>query len=438
MAAGSLMTDRRALLKWVGALPWLGYFAGQDIWAKAQKAAKRASGPNVYTRIGVRPIINARGTWTYISGSLELPEVKAAKQEAAEHFVDMWELQRAVGKRLADISGFEDAMITSGAAAAIATATAGCIAGTDPDKIWQLPDTTGLKSEIILAGRNAFDSGIRSSGGKLVIARTPEETQAAITDKTAMVYSMAKGERLEKLLAVTKKAGVPVLVDWADGIPPFENIALARKMGADMLTVSGGKALCGPQCAGLLFGRKDLIEAALANSSPWEGAVCRPMKVGKEEIMGMLAAVEAWKDRDLGALNKEWGKRVERIAQIVETVPGVKTNIEIPTDGNSFPTLTVTWDEAAFKLPVVEAVKQLRDGEPRIEVMSSNNPSMVRHGNANARAATDPKAPQAAAPPRRAGRPSRLQIVSMTLQPGEELIVGKRLREVLNAARKNA
>jgi L-seryl-tRNA(Ser) seleniumtransferase len=296
-----------------------------------------------------------------------------------------------------------------------------------------------MKGEVILAGRNAFDSGIRAVGGKLVIARTAEETQAAITDKTAMVYSTAKGERLTQLLAVTKKAGVPVLVDWADGIPPFENIALARKMGADMLTVSGGKALCGPQCAGLLFGPKNLIEAALANSSPWEGAVCRPMKVGKEEIMGMLAAVEVWKDRDLAALNKEWNRRVERIAQIVGSVPGVKTDIQIPTDGNSFPTLTVSWDEAAFKLPVVEAVKQMRDGDPRIEVMSSSNPSTVRHSNPRP-AGAPPAGAQAGRQGGRAGggRANRLQIISMTLQPGEELIVGKRLREVLNGARQKA
>jgi seryl-tRNA(Sec) selenium transferase len=202
-------------------------------------------------------------------------------------------------------------------------------------------------------------------------------------------------------------------------------------MGADMLTVSGGKALCGPQCAGLLFGRKDLIEAGLANSCPWEGAVCRPMKVGKEEIMGMLAAVEAWKEKDLASLDREWNRRVQRIVQIVETVPGVKTDIQIPTDGNHCPTLTVTWDEAAFKLPVADCVRKLREGEPRIEVMSSNNPSMVRHRNSGA---ADPKAPR---PAPRGERPNRLQIISMTLQPGEELIVGRRLREVLSDARKN-
>jgi L-seryl-tRNA(Ser) seleniumtransferase len=429
MPAGGFVPDRRVLLKWMAALPWLGYFAAQDVWAKAQKAAKLSFTDNIYTRIGVRPIVNARGTWTFLSGSLELPEVRAAMQEAAGHFVDMFELQRGAGKRLAELSGFESGMVTAGAAAAMATATAACIAGTDPDRIWQLPDTTELKGEVMmLGGRSAFDSAIRAAGGKLVLVRTPEDLKAAINEKTAMVYSTDTGERLERALAVTKQAGVPMLVDWAANIPPFENLSLAAKLGIDLFTVSGGKGLCGPQCAGLLLGRKDLIEAALANSSPWEGAVCRPMKVGKEEIMGMLAAVEAWKHKDLPSLNREWNGRVERIARIVETVPGVKTKIEIPTDGNSYPTLTVTWDEAAFKLPVADCVAKLREGEPRIEVMSSSNPSLVLHREARA---ADPKTP-------RGELPNLLQIVSMTLQPGEDLIVGKRLREVLNEARKNA
>ena len=435
MSSG-LISDRRTLLKWAAALPYLGYFAAQDAYAKAHKLAKGSMNDNIYTRIGVRPIINARGTWTYLSGSLALPEVKAAMTQASEHFVDIFELQKGVGKRLAEITGFESGMVTAGAAAAMATATAACIAGTDPDKIWQLPDSDGLKNQVILSGRTAFDSAIRAAGGKLVLARTPENVQAAITDKTAMLYSTAKGEQLERIFAVTKKAGVPILVDWADGIPPFENLKVASKMGLDMLTVSGGKGLCGPQSAGMLLGRKDLIEAGLANSSPWEGAVCRPMKVGKEEIMGMLAAVEAWEHKDLNALNQEWNRRVQVIAKVINIIPGVKTDIAIPTDGNSYPTLTVTWDEAAFKFPVTECVKKLRDGEPRIEVMSSSNPSTVRHSNP-ARPA-DGKAPQAAGRGARPNRPNRLQIISMTLQPGEELIVAKRLKEVLTEARKSA
>jgi len=421
-----VISDRRAFLKWIGAAPLLSYMASQDAWHKAMAAVGKNHKDNIYARIGVRPFINARGTWTYLSGSLELPEVRAAKQQAAQHFVDIVELQRAVGKRLAELSGAESGMVTSGAAGAMAAATAACMAGADPVKIWQLPDTTGLKHEVImLGGRSAFDSAIRLAGGKLVLAGSQEEMEARINANTAMIYTASTGERLERALAVAKRANVPLLLDQAAGIPPIENLSLYAKMGCDLYTFSGGKGLCGPQCSGLLLGRKDLIEAALANSCPWEGAVCRAMKVGKEEIMGCLAAVEAWKKKDLAALDREWNARVKHIAKLVETVSGVTTDIQIPTGGNRYPTLTVSWDEQAWGFTVEDCDQKLREGDPRIEVLTSNNPSLVhavREG--------DPKSSN------KGGRPNQLRIVSMTLQPGEDLIVGKRLREILSAARK--
>jgi L-seryl-tRNA(Ser) seleniumtransferase len=427
----ALAANRRAFLRWVGALPLFGYLYFDDLLEKARAAVSKGARDDVYRRIGVRPIINARGTWTYLSGSLELPEVRAAKHQAALHFVDMYELQQAVGKRLAELSGAEFGMVTSGAAGAMAAATAACIAGADPARVWQLPDTTGLKHEVVMyGGRSAFDSAIRLAGGKLVLARTHDELQAALNDNTAMVYTTRDGEDLEKALAITKKAGVPMLVDKAAGIPPIENLSRFANMGVDLYCFSGGKGLSGPQCSGLLLGRKDLIQAALANYNPWEGAVCRAMKVGKEEIMGCLAAVEAWKKKDLDALDREWSARLKRIVKLVETVPGVTTEIEIPRGGNRYPTLTVNWDEQGFGLTVADCAARLRDGEPRIEVLSASNPSLVpavREG--------DSKSPPRPEPPR---RPDRLRIVSMTLQPGEDLIVGRRLREVLGQARRGA
>src|SRR6202012_679795 len=193
----------------------------------------------------------------------------------------------------------------------------------------------------------------------------------------AMVYSPDWGETLDKTFAITKKAKVPILVDWADRVPPMENFYLPAKMGVDLYCFSGGKGLRGPQCSGLLLGRKDLIEAALANSCPWEGAVCRPMKVGKEEIMGILAAVDYWSRTDLDALNKEWASRVKRIEKLVVTVPGVTTTIDIPKEGNSYPTLTVHWNEEQFGMTVAQCDQQLREGEPRIEVLTNTNPSLV-------------------------------------------------------------
>jgi L-seryl-tRNA(Ser) seleniumtransferase len=310
----------------------------------------------------------------------------------------------------------------------MASATAACIAGSDPKNIWQLPDTTGLKHEVVmLGGRSAFDSAIRLAGGELVLARTVDDLQPAINAQTAMVYTTWRDDRLAKALEITRAAKVPLLVDDAAGIPPFENLTRYAKMGVDLYCFSGGKGLRGPQCSGLLLGRKDLIDAALANSSPWEGAVCRAMKVGKEEIMGILAAVDYWSRTDLAALNKEWESRVKRIEKLVVTVPGVTTSIEIPQEGNSYPTLTVKWPEEQFGLTVVQCDHELRAGEPRIEVLTNTNPSLV----STVREGADPKKSLVK-------HPNQLQIISMTLQPGEDLIVGNRLRRILETARKRS
>ena len=316
-------------------------------------------------------------------------------------------------------------MVTSGAAGAMAAATAACMAGTDPAKIWQLPDTTGLKHEVVMhGGRSAFDSAIRLAGASLILARTDDEVRGAINEKTAMIYTTSLGSQLEKIIAIAKDTKVPMLLDDAAGIPPIENLKLYSKMGADLYCFSGGKGLAGPQCSGVLLGRKDLIEAAMANTSPWEGAVCRAMKVGKEEVMGCLAAIEAWMKMDLGALNRQWNERAVRIQKMVDTVSGVKTEIQIPEEGNRYPTLVVTWDEAAWGFTVADCDKKLREGDPRIEVLTSSNPSLV------------PAVHEGYENPKSVKEPDRIEIVSMTLQPGEDLIVGRRLREILSQARK--
>jgi L-seryl-tRNA(Ser) seleniumtransferase len=256
-----------------------------------------------------------------------------------------------------------------------------------------------------------------------VVTHNPQQLEAALGPNVAMIYTTVLGDQLKQAIDIAKKAKVPLLLDDAAGIPPIENLRLYAKMGADLYCFSGGKGLGGPQCSGLLLGRKDLIEAALANTSPWEGAVCRAMKVGKEEVMGCLAAVEAWGKMDLAALNAQWNSRVKRIAALVETVPGVTTDVQIPEDGNRYPTLTVHWDEAGWKFTVADCDRKLREGEPRIEVLTASNPSLVP-----AVVEGDSKTPQN----------NRLEIISMTMQPGEDLIVGRRLREILSAARKNA
>jgi len=412
-------------MKLVAAAPLLGQIAARDLYAQAATAAGRDPRQNVFTRLGVKTVINCRGTWTYLSGSLEFPEVRQAQLEAARYFVNMLDLQRAVGRRLSELTGAESGIITSGAAGAMAAATAACMAGTNDKYIWQLPDTTGLKHEVVMVGgRSAFDSAIRLTGAKLVLAYSPEQLANAINDNTAMIYTTDLGAKLQQELQIAKDHKVPMLLDDAAGIPPANNAKLYARMGIDLYCFSGGKGLSGPQCSGVLLGRMDLIEAALMNSNPREGAVCRPMKVGKEEIIGCLIAIETWLKMDEKKLYAEWNGRIERIRKLVDTVPGVKTDTYIPDDGNRYPTLKVSWDQQAWGYTLDDCVQELRAGNPVIEVLGTDNPSLVtavREGNPTAK---ERKAPD------------HIELVSMTIQPGEEIIVGQRLRAVLRAAQK--
>src|ERR1700689_1733267 len=413
---------RRTFVKWAAACPLLAQVGLQEALGTGWAEVARNSTDNIHPRLGVKPLINGRGTWTYLSASLELPEVRAAQVEASQHFVNIFDLQRAAGRRLAELTGAESGMITSGAAGAMAVATAGYIAGTDPDKIWQLPNTDGLKNEVVMVGgRSVFDSAIRLAGAKLVLAESAEQIANAITSNTVMLYPSSSPEQLAKEIAVAKAHHVPIFMDAADGIPPVDKLQLFANMGCDLYTFSGGKGLCGPQSSGLLLGRKDLIEAALANSNPWGGAVCRPRKAGQRTKMGCLAAVETWLKMDVPKLNKEWGVRVQRIATLVGTVPGVETKVYTPEE-NQCPTLSISWDQQAWRYTTADCAKQLLEGTPGIAVLTEDNPSDVLS-----------QKPGAARAPR---KDDKLQIVSMTLRPGEEIIVGKRLKDLLTQARR--
>jgi uncharacterized pyridoxal phosphate-dependent enzyme len=424
-----ISSNRRSFMKLVAATPLLSQIAVREIYARAATAVGKDPRRNVYKALGVKTVINCRGTWTYLSGSLEFPEVRQAQIEASHYFINVIELQRAVGRRLSELTGAESGMVTSGAAGAMAAASAACMAGTDDKRIWQLPDTTGLKHEVVMVGgRSAFDSAIRLTGAKLVLVYSPEELANAINENTAMIYTTDLGEKLQRDLAIAKEGKVPMLLDDAAGIPPAENAKLYARMGIDLYCFSGGKGLCGPQCSGLLLGRKDLIEAALMNSNPREGAVCRPMKVGKEEIIGCLTALEVWLTLDPKKLYDEWNGRIDRIRKLLNTVPGVKTDTYVPDDGNRYPTLKVSWDQQAWGFTISDCVQQLRAGDPVIEVLGADNPSLVtavREGNPNPT-------------PKERKQPDHIELVSMTIQPGEEIIVGQRLRAVLRSAQKKS
>lgn len=435
-----LISSRRAFLRRAGGFALLGYAAGRGL---VQTALATSVGPaaspnhsfsnNVYTKLGVRPFISANIPFTFLSATLVWPEVRRAMEEASQYFVDVVALQRSVGRRLAEISGAESGMITSGAAGAASVATAACIAGTNPENIWQLPNTTGLKHEVIMwGGRCHWDSAIRLAGGKLVVVHDLDGLAAALRPATAMLYTSYTAEPdpvapppLPDMLRICHRVGVPVFVDAAGGIPPIENIRRYSRMGVDLYCFSGGKGLCGPQASGLLLGRRDLIEAALANSNPVEGAVCRALKVGKEEIMGCLAAVEKWLTIDLDSLYQDQTRKLQRIAAMVETVPSVTTEINLRGGSNRFMQLIVRWDEDSSGLSVEECARQLRDGTPSISVLSNYNPYIIKIRELLPAPSLQKKA--AVTQP--------LTVYSLGLQPGEELIVGRRLREILNRAR---
>lgn len=326
---------------------------------------------NIYTRIGVQPFINLTATYTINGGTLMLPEVRAAMDEAARYSVSIDELMAKVGARIARLLASEAAMVTSGCAAALAHATAACVTGGDPERIQQLPVITGPRREVIIPrqSRNMYDQAIRMVGVRLVTVDTREEFAAALGERTAMVTVLGVGEpegkmRLEEIVAAAHRAGVPVLVDAAAEIPWTPNPYLSR--GADLVAYSGGKILRGPQSAGLLLGSAVLIRAAWTASSPHH-SFGRPMKAGKEEIMGMLAAVEAFAGtRRIDAEYRTWEGWLGAIRECLLRVPGVEAKLLPPAGASPFPVLAVSWDAARIPITAGELGKRLLDGDPRI------------------------------------------------------------------------
>ena len=340
-------------------------------------AASAPSGRDLYASLGVRPVINARGTLTIIGGSMELPEVRAAKAAANQHYVNLEELMEAAGQRLAELTGAEWGMVSSGCAAAMSHATAACVAGGNPDLHVRIPDLRGFrKTEVIIPGhsRNVYDAAIRAVGVTIVEANTPEELELAIGPKTAMIYVFANPRNesgpmsLEQIARIAGPRGVPIMVDAAAEILTVPNVHLQR--GATLVAYSGGKIIRGPQSAGVLLGRKDLVKAAWIHSAPHHG-YARAMKVGREEVVGMLVAIESWVKRDHAAEWAEWVRRAEVIAAAAEQVPGVTAILaREPWEdrSNRSPRVTLRWDAAQLGLTGQQVADLLYDGEPRVAI----------------------------------------------------------------------
>jgi L-seryl-tRNA(Ser) seleniumtransferase len=390
--------------------------AAQAFGPFGQRAAATplAIGPELYRSIGVRPLINAHGTFTIITGSETLPEVKRAMDEASRSFVHMDELMEGVGNRLAEITGAEWGIVTAGCCAAITHCTSAAIAGFNPERMQRLPNLTGMKNEVIIPAysRNVYDHAIRMLGVKIVEVKEPAALEAAFSEHTAMVYILGgpgdDGPLGTRVVAeVARRKNVPLLVDAAAEVLTLKpNVHLER--GASAVVYSGGKCIRGPQAAGLLMGEKNWLKSAWANGAPHH-AYGRSIKVGKEEIMGMLAAVEMWVKRDHQAEWRQWEERLASISASVTKIDGVTAKVTQPSAdlSNRSPRLTIQWDGDKLGITGQEVNKLLNDTEPRIIL---DRGSGQRPGN----------------------MASSVSIVPYMMMPGEEKIVGDRLYAVLS------
>ena len=396
------MPNRRRFIQSLSSLPVLGgLFSGSRAFAAPRKR-------DFYKELGVRPFINAAGTYTVLTASLMPPEVAQAWQYAARQYARLNELHDAVGAKIASLVGCEAAMVTAGAASALTLGTAACMTGTNQQFIRRLPDTTGMKTEVIIqkSHRYGYDHAIRNCGIRFVEVVTREELERAISERTVMMLFFNAADpsgqiKVAEFAELGKKRGIPTFNDAAADVPPVENLSKYLKLGFDLVTFSGGKGLCGPQSAGLLLGRKDLIQAARLNSSPNSDSIGRGMKVNKEELLAMMVAVESYLKRDHQAEWREWEKRVKLISDSVSTVRGVTTERYVPQIANQVPHLRIRWDQSAVKIKPAEVVRQLRDGEPSIELVP--------------------------------GARDQLGVAVWMLQPGEAQIVARRLRQILKA-----
>jgi L-seryl-tRNA(Ser) seleniumtransferase len=406
--------NRRQLFRQGGVLALLGAVRpGHTSAAVLPPAARSFEGSGmIYRAIGVRPVVNARGTFTIITGSESLPSVKEAMDEASRSFVQMDELMEGVGKRLAEITGAPWGIVTGGCCAALTHCTSASIAGTNPERMQRLPDLTGMKNEVIIPeySRNVYDHAIRMVGTKIITVNNPAELEKAFNERTAMAYILAgPGDDgplgTEVVAEVCNRHNVPLIVDAAAEILTIPNVHLKR--GATAVAYSGGKCIRGPQAAGLLLGDKNLLQAAWANSAPHH-AFGRSLKVGKEEIMGMLAAVEAWTKRDYDGEMKLWESWLDGIGTDLKKIPGVSTRIEPPAGlSNKTPILRIEWDGAQLGITGEDVRAYLLDTEPRIVLGSA-------HG----------RRPDQMA--------SGVSVTPYMLMPGDDRIVAERLHQVLS------
>lgn len=402
---------RRDLLKNLSFLPFAGGLIGSVVPLRFLKAAPSGAKRDLFKELGVRTFINAAGTYTAMTGSLMHDYVVEAIQDASKEFCMLDDLQDKVGERIAQMVHAEAAVVTSGAFAGMTLGLAGILTGKDPENVKKLPHLqgTGFKSEVICQKGHdiVYNQALTNTGCRMVYVETAEELEKAINEKTALLHFLNiqadKGKiSHEEWVATGKRHRIPTSIDIAADVPPVSNLWRFNDMGFDFVVISGGKALRGPQSAGLLMGKKDIIEAARMHMPPRGFNIGRGMKVNKEEILGMYVAVEQYIKRDHSKEWKEWEKSIAHIENAVKSVAGVKTRVHVPELGNVTPTLALSWDENVIRITGKELQEKLRNGDPSIEVAG--------------------------------GATNSINITAWVMKLGQEKIVAKRLREELSTA----
>ena len=399
---------RRGILQTGAGLALGGVLGAGDLAQAASKSDK----PGVYETLGVKHVINATGTVTNLGGSLMPPEVVAAWLDAAKHFVNLLELQDRVGERIAKLVGVEAALVTTGAAGALLLGTAAVVTRGDRKAIPRLPDTTGLRNEVVLqkAHHSCYDNQLTDVGVKLIDVETAADVRRVVGERTALMFFMNVAEAdgripREEWVKLARRHEVPTLLDAAADVPPVERLSEYNRLGFDLVAFSGGKALRGPNNTGLLLGRKDLIDAAKRNANPHCGTIGRMMKVGKEDMIALLAAVERYVRLDHKAEWREWERRIGVIEKALSDVPTLKCERIVPPIANHVPHLNLTWDEKRVRLSPAELTRALAAGDPPIVIGRV-------HGTGDKGAL----------------------ISVFTLQEGEERIVADRLLAILTRA----
>ena len=410
---------RRTFLGWANSLLLAGGAANRP--ARAAEARHPTEGEDYYDKLGVAKIINAAGTYTALTASTMPPSVQAAVARAAKHPVRLLELQAAAGEYLARQLRCEGALVTAGAASALTLGTAACMTLANKTAVHNIPtDLAGLKNEVLVqkAHRYGYDHALRNCGIRFVEVDTLQQYEKAFNERTVMTHFFNAAEEgaisREDWIRVAHQHGVPCFNDAAADVPPISNLWNYTRMGFDLVTFSGGKGIRGPQNAGLLLGRKDLIHAAVLNNNPNSDSIGRGMKVSKEQIVGMVAAVDWFLAQSDAAMEAEFRRRAERIAAPLKNIPSLEWKVAIPTvAANVVPHLLIRYDQERVKISPIDVAAELRRGTPSIELNPGTG--MKKAGGLP----TDE---------------NTIVVGVWMLEPGEDLIVARRLREVLGKA----